>query len=99
MAVKPRLRLLKSFNFDSVIGLGGIKGGYVYPEKKGVVPSYATAEMRISLVPNQTADGVLQKFRKHLDDNGFEDIEVELTSSSNIWSRIPVDSPIALRHG
>lgn len=87
---------VKAFVFNTGIGLNGIAGGYVYPERKGVVPSYATAEMRISLVPNQTAEGVYQKVRKHFDDHGFQDIEIECMRAGNPWARTPIDSPIAL---
>ncbi len=87
---------VQSFVLDTTIGLGGIAGGYIYPERKGVVPSYATAEARIGLVPNQTAEEVYEKVRKHLDENGFDDIELELEPSGNPWARTPIDSPLAL---
>jgi acetylornithine deacetylase/succinyl-diaminopimelate desuccinylase-like protein len=96
---KSSVEVIKSFNFDSVLGLGGIKGGYVLPEKKGVVPSYATAEISVTLVPNQIAERVGEKFKKHLDEQGFEDVEVEVTHSTNIWARTPIDSPIAKAMG
>ena len=93
---KNTLQAVQSFVFDSVMGLGGIAGGYVYPEKKGVVPSNATAEMRIGLVPDQTAESVFAKVRKHLDENGFDDIELEHARTGNPWARTPIDSPLAL---
>jgi acetylornithine deacetylase/succinyl-diaminopimelate desuccinylase-like protein len=93
---KDTLAAVQSFVFDTTMGLGGIAGGYVYPERKGVVPAYATAEMRIGLVPNQTAERVFALVRQHLDENGFEDIELEYARTGNPWARTPIDSPLAL---
>jgi acetylornithine deacetylase/succinyl-diaminopimelate desuccinylase-like protein len=87
---------VESFVFDSTMGLSGIAGGYVYPERKSVVPSHATAIMRVALVPNQTAEQVVEKVRKHLDAHGFADIELEYAKTENSWARSPIDSPLAL---
>lgn len=87
---------LNSFVFDSAIGVSGFSGGYVYPLQKGVIPAYATAEVRVNLVPKQTAQKVLEKVRRHLDKNGFDDVEITVRRSKNLWARTPIDSPIAL---
>jgi len=71
----------------------GIQGGYLPPNRKGVVPTEAVAELRIGTVPDQTADGVLSSVRTFLDSEGYSDIEVEMFAS-NPWARTSLEGPL-----
>lgn len=93
---KSTTEAVNAFIFNTAIGISGISGGYVYPERKGVVPAYATADVHISLVPNQTAEKVIRKVESHLQKNGFDDVEITLRRSSNLWARTPIDSDISM---
>ncbi len=86
--------VLTRLYLEPTINLGGISGGYVLPEQKGVVPAFAAAEMRVGTVPNQMPERVLALIRAHLDAAGFGDVQASLISR-NPWARTPVDSPIA----
>lgn len=73
--------------------LNGIQGGYLPPNRKGVVPTEGIAELRIGTVPNQTKEGVLCKVQAYLQNEGFDDIEVE-TFASNPWARTSLEGPL-----
>lgn len=72
----------------------GIQGGYLSPNRKGVVSTSAVAELRIGTVPNQTAENVLHKVQDFLAQRGFHDVNVELFAS-NPWARTPLDGRLA----
>lgn len=54
----------------------GFDSGYQGEGAKTVLPAYASAKVDFRLVPNQRPENVLISLRKHLDDQGFEDIEI-----------------------
>lgn len=54
----------------------GLDSGYQGSGSKTVMPAKAMAKVDFRLVPNQTPEEVLEKLRKHLDTEGFEDIEI-----------------------
>ncbi len=79
---------------EPTCNLSGLTGGYTLPAQKSVVPNFAAAEMRFGTVPNQTPERIVELVRRHLDAEGFPDIEVKLIGR-NPWARTPTDSPIA----
>ena len=54
----------------------GIKSGYIDEGAKTVLPSQAEAKLDFRLVPGQTPEKIVKLLRKHLDENGFKDIEI-----------------------
>ena len=74
--------------------LQGIEGGYLPPDRKGVIPTSAVAEIRFGTVPNQTPEGVLERVRQHLSSTGYEEIEVEMFAHAP-WARTPLDGRLA----
>ncbi|MGH9457617.1 MAG: M20/M25/M40 family metallo-hydrolase [Thermoanaerobaculia bacterium] len=68
------LRLL----YDTTLNIDGIWAGYTGEGTKTILPHEATAKVDSRLVPNQTPESALAMIRKHLDANGFEDIEIDL---------------------
>jgi len=71
----------------------GIAGGYLPPNRKGVIPAEAVAELRIGTVPDQTSKGVLCHVQEFLRAGGYNDIEVEMFAS-NPWARTPLEGPL-----
>lgn len=99
VAGKTGLDALVRLYLEPTCNLGGLSGGYVSPQTKGVVPAFAAAEVRFGTVPNQTPDRILELVRRRLDTAGFPDVTVSLIGR-NPWARTSVDSEIAqaLRH-
>jgi acetylornithine deacetylase/succinyl-diaminopimelate desuccinylase-like protein len=54
----------------------GFSSGYQGEGSKTVLPAYAMAKVDFRLVPNQKPEDVLINLRKHLDDGGFQDVEI-----------------------
>ncbi|MFC2065126.1 M20/M25/M40 family metallo-hydrolase [Chloroflexota bacterium] len=62
--------------FKPTCTICGITTGYQGPGSKTVLPAKATAKVDFRLVPNQKPEKILENLRKHLDDEGFDDIQV-----------------------
>lgn len=54
----------------------GLTSGYQGPGSKTVLPARASAKVDFRLVPNQTPETVLAGLRKHLDAQGFSDVQI-----------------------
>jgi acetylornithine deacetylase/succinyl-diaminopimelate desuccinylase-like protein len=55
----------------------GVTAGYQGAGSKTVLPARASAKVDFRLVPDQRPDEVLEQLRIHLDQHGFDDIEIE----------------------
>ncbi len=60
--------------------IAGIWAGYQGPGSKTVLPKEIHCKMDFRLVPDQDPQDLLGKLKKHLNDNGFGDVEVRLES-------------------
>jgi acetylornithine deacetylase/succinyl-diaminopimelate desuccinylase-like protein len=54
----------------------GLTSGYQGPGSKTVLPAEASAKVDFRLVPDQEPHDILAKLRKHLEAEGFSDVEV-----------------------
>lgn len=54
----------------------GIETGYSGPGLKTVLPAEAKAKLDFRLVPDQRPEDILMKLRRHLDTQGFADIQI-----------------------
>ncbi|MCX6354477.1 MAG: M20/M25/M40 family metallo-hydrolase [Candidatus Aureabacteria bacterium] len=54
----------------------GLKAGYSGDGAKTVLPAEASAKLDFRLVPDMTPEKLLHALRRHLDENGFSDIEL-----------------------
>src|SRR5207237_1319215 len=63
--------------FVPTCNVDGIGSGYQGAGSKTVIPAQATAKVDFRLVPDQDPQDILRKLRRHLEANGFGDIEVE----------------------
>jgi acetylornithine deacetylase/succinyl-diaminopimelate desuccinylase-like protein len=68
--------LLRYF-FEPTCNIAGIVTGFTVPgASKTVLPKQAMAKLDMRLVPDQDPDDIVAKLRKHLDERGFDDIEI-----------------------
>ncbi len=68
--------LLMSYLYTTTLNVDGIWAGYTGEGSKTILPHMATAKMDSRLAPNQRPEEALEMIRKHLDDNGFGDLEI-----------------------
>jgi acetylornithine deacetylase/succinyl-diaminopimelate desuccinylase-like protein len=62
--------------FQPTCTICGLKSGYQGPGSKTVLPAYASAKVEFRLVPNQDPERLLEQLRIHLDNEGFQDVEI-----------------------
>lgn len=68
--------LVKEHIFGATCTICGIQTGHTDAGAKTVLPSSAMARLDFRLVPDLTADKVVELLRSHLDVRGFKDIEI-----------------------
>ena len=85
-ALRRRHLLAPTCNID------GIWSGYQGPGTKTVLPAEATATLDFRLVPEMRPRDIFEKLRRHLEANGFDDIDLEYLGGENP-SRTSMDSP------
>lgn len=71
----------------------GIESGYTGEGSKTVLPSEAMAKIDFRLVDGQDPNFILTQLRKHLDDRGYDDIEI-ITMSPVFASKTNLDEDI-----
>ncbi|MGD0612218.1 MAG: M20/M25/M40 family metallo-hydrolase [Anaerolineales bacterium] len=62
--------------FSPTCTICGLTSGYQGLGSKTVLPARASAKVDFRLVPDQRPEQVLQQLRQHLDQGGFEDVQV-----------------------
>src|SRR5574341_2590352 len=62
--------------FEPTCTICGLTSGYQGPGSKTVLPARASAKVDFRLVPDQYPEECARKLRKHLDANGFSDIQI-----------------------
>jgi acetylornithine deacetylase/succinyl-diaminopimelate desuccinylase-like protein len=67
--------------YQPTLNIDGIWGGYTGEGVKTILPHTASAKVDSRLPPGLDPHEALQKIRKHLDANGFTDIEIEKLSA------------------
>jgi len=82
--------------FQPTCTICGLTSGYQGPGSKTVLPAKASAKVDFRLVPNQTIDQVLKGLRAHLDNEGFQDIEIKFLGGGPAARTDPDDPFIKL---
>lgn len=82
--------------FEPTCTICGLTSGYQGPGAKTVLPARASAKVDFRLVPNQMPEQVLASLRKHLDTEGFSDIEIKYLGGEPPARTDPDDPFIAL---
>ena len=85
--------LLKRGLYLPVININGIHAGYDGSGTKTILPRKATAKIDIRFGPNMEPDEVIDKFQRHLLEQGFDDIEVHVRDNYT-WSKTDPSEPI-----
>ena len=67
---------LKKFYFDPTCTICGITSGWQGKGTKTVLPAEASAKVDFRLVPGLTPEIVVDLLRQHLDQHGFQDVEI-----------------------
>ena len=75
------------------VNIEGLVGGYTGPGGKTVLPHRAVAKIDMRLVPDMTAAGALAALKAHLANNGFGDIEVNMSGGYDPTST-PADAAL-----
>src|SRR3990172_1232512 len=63
--------------FEPTCTICGLTSGYQGKGPKTVLPARASAKVDFRLVPDQTPEQVLKNLRRHLDAQGFSDVQIE----------------------
>ena len=71
------------------VNIEGLVGGYTGPGGKTILPHRAVAKLDLRLVPDMTAADTLAKLKAHLANNGFSDVEVNMTGGYDPNSTSP----------
>lgn len=69
-------RLKERLIFGSTCNIDGFHAGYGGPGSKTVLPCEALAKLDFRLVPDQDPMHILALLRAHLDEQGFDDVEI-----------------------
>ena len=89
LCFKYRLKgveLLKKGLYEPIINIDGIHAGYYGKGTKTVLPRSASAKLDIRFGPNMEPEEVIEKFKKHLIQKGYDDIEVTVRDNYT-WSK------------
>ena len=86
--------LLGQYVFQPTCNICGIWSGYTEQGLKTVLPHEASAKIDFRLVPDQDPDEIFHLLKKHLEANGFGDIEVKLLAAEHA-ARTPADHAFA----
>ncbi len=78
--------------FEPTATIDGLSSGYEGAGPKTVLPARALAKMDFRLVPDQDPEDILAKLRRHLERQGFGDLEVRYLSGERP-ARTPLSDP------
>ena len=62
--------------------INGLESGEMYKGKRLIIPHSAMAKLNFNLVADQDPDEIIDLLRKHLQDNGFGDIDIRITGKN-----------------
>ncbi len=88
------LPLLRQHIFQPTCNICGIWSGYTGAGLKTVLPHEAKAKLDFRLVPDQDPEELFDLLVKHLEREGFGDVEVKLLAAEHP-ARTPTDHPFA----
>lgn len=80
-----------ALTFQPTCTICGLESGYTGAGSKTVLPRQAQAKLDCRLVPGQDPQKIFQAFRRHLDERGFTDVELELLSGQFAYWTDPAD--------
>ena len=75
--------LLRNYLTLPTLNIDGIVSGWIGPGSKTVLPNEARARVDMRLVPSMDIERILGRLRRHLDGQGYADIQIE------VWQTYP----------
>ena len=75
-------KLKERIYLEPSLSICGIEAGELFNGPRGIVPHTAWARISFYLVADQDPDKIHDQLRKHLDKNGFQDVEIEYMGGS-----------------
>jgi acetylornithine deacetylase/succinyl-diaminopimelate desuccinylase-like protein len=78
--------------FSPTCTICGLSSGYQGEGMKTVLPAQASAKVDFRLVPDQDPEEVVLHLRNHLDNEGFDDVEITFLCGEKP-ARTPIDDP------
>ncbi len=85
--------LLRNYLTLPTLNIDGLVSGWIGPGSKTVLPHEARARVDIRLVPNMEIDRTIKRLRRHLDSQGYPDIQIDVWQSYP-WAQTPWRSPV-----
>jgi acetylornithine deacetylase/succinyl-diaminopimelate desuccinylase-like protein len=82
--------------FEPTCTICGLTSGYQGEGSKTVLPAQASAKVDFRLVPDQTPAQVMQALRAHLDQEGFQDVQIKFLGGEEPARTDPDDPFVAL---
>lgn len=79
MLTRDKEKLVRTLFFEPAITIEGISTGYQGQGVKTILPAKAQTKMEVRLVPGLEPKDVLQKIEQHLQQHGFEQVELVYT--------------------
>lgn len=76
-------------SLEPTCNISGLMGGYVGPGTKTVIPAEAFAHIDMRLVPDQKPEQIAQLVRAHLEQQGFDDLELHYLGGSEPSRSMP----------
>jgi acetylornithine deacetylase/succinyl-diaminopimelate desuccinylase-like protein len=88
------LEYLKLARYGTSMNLDGIWGGNMFEGGSGaILPNRIVSKHNFRYVPNQDGLDIVAKLRKHLDDHGYEDVEINIVGDVP-WAKRSYDNEI-----
>jgi acetylornithine deacetylase/succinyl-diaminopimelate desuccinylase-like protein len=82
--------LMKKFLLEPNLNINGLVSGHFEPGMKTLLPNEAVAKIDFRLVPSMDPQKVVEALRRHLDNHGFEHVEV-VSHGTYRWSKSSIN--------
>mgnify|MGYP006089093297 CR=1 FL=1 len=86
---------IRARTYEPTANIQGMVSGYTGPGTKTIVPSEAKVRLDFRLLPHMNPQNCIVKIKNHLIDNGFGNIEVKASESSEPPYKISVKEDIS----
>jgi acetylornithine deacetylase/succinyl-diaminopimelate desuccinylase-like protein len=87
---------VRARRFQPTCNICGITSGYQGPGLKTIVPAAASAKLDFRLPPDLKPEVQMAKLRRHLDEHGFQDIEITTFGPGEWPIKTAANSPLPL---
>ena len=86
--------LTEHFLYSPTCTICGLWSGYSGPGSKMVLPATAGAKLDFRLVPDQQPETILTLLRRHLDEQGYADVEVSELDAPSYPAQSSLETPL-----